>query len=245
MKKIILIITIILSINTYGQKNLYAYFDTETGQVAQFYIHNKSGIFILSATATLETVILGYFKSSEVLDVISDFDHDRIRKVFTIANIKIATYSLSEINYPEKNSYVSDLVKDLPTSINGFSFEYFANYDDDDSVKGKIKSIGGITINYFKDYYLPDEIKEKIAAIGCVKITLLNDYVHPETKGKVSKIGDIPIKYYFSYLHENINGKVTSIGGYKFTYFDDIYDKRHFGQFKKMSGSDHRFGLLQ
>jgi len=245
MKKIIFIITIILSINTYGQKNLYVYFDTESGQIEKFYVHNKSGIFMLSGTAKLETVILGNFKSTEVLNVINDFDHDRIRKVFKIANIQVATYALREINYPKNNYYLDDLVKDLPTSINGISFEYYANYYDDDAVKGKVKSIGGIKIKYFKDYYLPKEIKGKLSAIGNIKIKLLNDYVHPETKGKVSKIGDIRIKYYFSYLHNDINGKVTSIGGYKFSYFDDIYDKRHFGQFKKLQGSDNRFMLLQ
>ncbi len=245
MKKNILLLIMLISIKTYGQQKLYIHFNTDLGEIESFYVHNKAGIFMLSGTATLETVILGNYKSNEVLDVINDFKRKRIKKVFKIANIQVATYALREIDYPKNNYYLDDLVKDLPTSINGISFEYFANYYDDEAVKGKVKSIGGVKIKYFKDYYLSKKIKGKVSAIGNIKIKLLNDYVHPETTGKVSKIANVTIKYYFSYLRKELNGKVSAIGAYKIIYFDDIYDKRHFGEFKKMTGNDSRFELLQ
>jgi hypothetical protein len=245
MKKILVLFIIILTSSSFAQDNIYIYFDSDSGQIENFYIHNNVGIFKLSQSAELESIILGKFKPLQILTAINDYENNRMKKVFSLAGIEMAIYSLREINYPDKYSYLPDFVKDLPNNINGIKIEYYADYYDDETVKGKIKSVGSVKLDYYKDYFLPDAIKGKVRRIAKIKFSLLNEYFRPEVIGKVAQVGAIKIKYYHSYLHEELNGKITQLGNYKIIYFEDEFDNNHYGQFNKMIGNDNRFILLQ
>jgi|GEM_PF-6956117 len=244
-RKIVTIIVLFLSVIVQAQEKIFIYFDSSQAKIGGIYIQEPVGIFKLNAQAKLQAIILGKFTAKQVVATINDYERDRIKKVFQIGDIQVATNRLKEINYPDKYTLQEEAYKDLPVSINNYKFSYFDNYYDDDVIKGKVKSVGGVKIKYYKNYYLNDVIKGSVSRIGTISLELLNNYYQPETIALVSQIGTIKIAYSESYSEEKLNGKVIAIGGYKITYFNDVYDQKHLGEFKNISGSDSRFVLLQ
>lgn len=247
MKKIFVLVFISLHLQfTFAQDKILIHFDRQIGQVTHYYINNPDGIFILDYSGDLKAIILGNFTTEQsIIQAINDKTFNRISKQFVLGNVPLYAYNLREVIYPNDYANIEDAFKNYPTRINGLDIQYYDSYYDDKSVKGRIKKIGQTNISYLKSYYLPDQIKGKIKKIGQIEFELLNEFYRPETIGFIKRIGDVNIKYAHNLLHKELNNKVIQIGQLHISYYDDLGHQNHIGMFKKITGKDNRFLLLQ
>jgi len=247
MKKFIIISLISLfSQFSSAQNKILIHFNQQVGYILHYYITNSDGIFVLDYSGELEAVILGdYTNEIAIMDAINDLKFNRITKQFVLGNTPLYAYNLREIIYPDDYAVKDDEFKNYPIRINGRNIEYFDNYYERKTVKGKIKKIGHTKLSYFNTYYLPDQIKGKIKKIGNIELSLLNEYYRPEIIGFVKKIGSIDIKYARNTRHEELNNKVIQIGKMHIEYYEDYNQQSHLGMFKRITGEDDRYLLLQ
>ena len=244
MKPTLTIITlfIIFIANSFAQ-DLIINLDTDKSKIEYIYINTEVGIFKISHSGKLQSVIIGDF-GDNTLDIVDYFELRNKRAKLQIQETKIYVRNLINIDYID-DYYGNEISKNLPISINNYKFEYYDSFYDKEILKGKLKSIDNVEIEYYTDYYLNKKIYGKIKSIGNITISYYDSYINDEIIGDFDKIGNIKIKYFTNeYSKDYLNFKIKSIGHFQINYFDETLNTDHNGEFKNYSGSDSRFTLV-
>jgi len=218
-------------------------YDTHKSNIKNLYINTEAGIFKISDTGKLQSIIIGNYDEN-YFDIIDYFELRNKRAKLQIAETKIYIKNLISINYPTEY-YANQISKSSPNEINGYQLKYYDSYYDNELVKTKIKSIGDVKIEYYTDYYLNKQIIGKIKSIGKVLISYSDTYYDKDIIGNFKEIGNINIEYYTNEHYKDfLNNKIKSIGNLQINYFDQALNTEHNGEFKNISGSDSRFIMV-